>query len=145
MPEQQFRHTGFAPASTNVCWQALQRPETWLGIGGVRSIDHPTFDQGGGLTGYRFTVDVAGSTYHGTATRLAHEPPKLLEMAIDSDIVGGLVAVLLDGNLEGTKVTVEMQMTSRGFLATMLFPVITGAVATGFDRTADAFIAALAG
>lgn len=132
-----------APASPAAVWAALQRPESWGAIGGVRKVDGATFDGGGGLTGYRFLVDVGGSTHNGIARRTAVLEGRHMTMEIDTDLIAGQIAVALEPDGDHTGVTVEMTMLSKGLMSVVLFPVIAGAVASGFGQTVEDFVGGL--
>ena len=61
MPRQSFLHRVIAPAPPDAVWTGLQRPQSWERIGGVRNIEHATFDESGDITGYRFSVALGGT------------------------------------------------------------------------------------
>jgi len=133
MPRQTFMHRVLAPAEPARVWKGLQRPESWGRIGGVRNIEQPTFDESGDLTGYRFTVDLGGNSHFGVARRSAITPGSRVSMKIDTDLMAGEIDVELEASEDQTAVTVAMTIESKGFMTAMLFPVITGAIASGFN------------
>lgn len=143
MPRQNYVHRAVASAPIERVWRALQRPETWGRVGGVTRVDLASFDDHGDLTGYRFSASIGGISYSGTATRAVITPGRRVVMDIDSDQMTGLIGVDLDPAGLQTSVTVEMTMAPKGFTATLLFPVISGAVASGFNETVEKFVASL--
>ena len=143
MPRQTFMHRVLTPADPNEVWVGLQRPETWERIGGVSKVEQPTFDDSGAITGYRFTVSFGGNLHVGTARRSAFTPGRRVSMTIDADQLGGEIDVELEPSGEQTAVTVAMTVQSKGFMTAMLFPVITGAIASGFNAEVERFASAL--
>ena len=143
MPRQTFMHRVLVEADPNDVWIGLQRPEAWGRIGGVSKIEHPTFDESGAITGYRFTVNLGGNLHVGTAARSAIAPGRRVSMAIDTDQLAGEIDVELESSAEQTAITVAMTVQSKGFMTAMLFPVITGAIASGFNTEVERFASAL--
>ena len=120
-------------------WQGLQRPESWGRIGGVRNVEQPTFDANGDLTGYRFTVELGGKTHLGGATRSGAATGSRVSMTIDTDLLAGEIDVELEPSGDQTAITVAMTIESKGFMTAMLFPVITGAIASSFNEEVARF------
>jgi hypothetical protein len=60
-------------------------------------------------------------------------------MTIDTDLLGGEIDVELEAAGDQTAVTVAMTVESKGFVTAMLFPVITGAIASGFNEEVTRF------
>lgn len=124
-------------------WKGLQRPESWGRIGGVSNIEQPTFDAVGDITGYRFTVQLGGNSHAGIARRSEVTPGRRVSMTIDTDQLGGEINVELEPTGDQTAVTVAMTVQSKGFMSAMLFPVITGAIASGFNEEVERFASGL--
>ena len=143
VPRQTFLHRVIAPALPDRVWTALQRPQSWERIGGVRNVEHATFDGAGNITGYRFSVALGGNMHAGSATRSAVTPGRRVLMHVDTDQLKGEIDVELDQTADQTAVTVTMTVESKGFVAAMLFPVITGAIASGFNDEVEKFTRAL--
>ena len=143
MPAQTFLHRVVAEAAPDQVWQGLQKPESWGRIGGVRDVGQATFDASGDITGYRFSVPVAGKVHLGTASRSAITPGRRVAMLIETDQLGGQIDVELEPWEDKTAVTVTMTVHSKGFMASMLFPVITGAIASGFNDEVERFASGL--
>jgi hypothetical protein len=64
-------------------------------------------------------------------------------MGIATDLLDGTISVELEPAPTEVHVVVSIEMQSRGFMAGLLFPVISTAVANGFEETANRFIASL--
>ncbi|MDP3984013.1 MAG: SRPBCC family protein, partial [Acidimicrobiia bacterium] len=128
MVQQSFTHQALTPVAPTDVWRSLQRPETWGAIGGVKRIGSATYDNEGDLTGYQFTVEIAGTEHAGTATRISHAPDRTMVMAIDSGQLSGAIGFELTPTESGTRVTVDMRMSPNGFLASIMFPIIAKAV-----------------
>jgi carbon monoxide dehydrogenase subunit G len=139
VPRQTFMHRVLAPAEPGRVWQGLQRPESWERIGGVRNVEQPTFDEAGDITGYRFRVEFGGNSHFGVARRSGATPGSRVSMTIDTDLLGGEIDVELEPSGDQTAVTVAMTVESKGFVTAMLFPVITGAIASGFNEEVTRF------
>ena len=142
----------------------LQRPQSWARIGGVRDVQQATFDASGNISGYRFTVALGGNLHGGTATRSAITPGRRVAMVIDTDQLGGEIDVELEPQdeaegqgpppieaegegpppIDKSAVTVAMTVHSKGFMASMLFPMITGAIASSFNEEVERFASGLA-
>ena len=106
-------------------------------------MEQPTFDAEGGITGYRFTVDLAGRSHAGTAKRSVMIPGKRVAMTIDTDQLGGDIDVEVEPAGAETAVVVTMTVEPRGFMTKMLFPVLTGAIASRFNDEVERFVAGL--
>jgi carbon monoxide dehydrogenase subunit G len=137
-------------ATPETLWASLQKPESWARIGGVSKVDQPSFDANGEVTGYRFTVELGGNSHTGSATRAAAEPPRRLSMKLESDQLGGQIEVELEpaGDIPDsrrTAITVSMTVQSKGMMTAMLFPVISGAIASGFNESVEQFAEGLVG
>jgi carbon monoxide dehydrogenase subunit G len=144
VPRQTFMHRVLVKAEPARVWEGLQRPDSWGRIGGVSSVDQPTFDALGDLTGYRFTVEFRGNSHFGVAKRSQETPGRRVSMTIDTDLLGGEIDVELEPSGEETAVTVAMTVQSKSFMTSMLFPVITGAISSGFSDEAERFAQGLA-
>ncbi|MGH8923478.1 MAG: hypothetical protein ACRDWA_02355 [Acidimicrobiia bacterium] len=144
MPTESFSHRGLARASAEHIWVELQKPDTWRRIGGVSRISGERFDDRGDLLGYEFAIETAGQEYHGSARRLAGERLRRMVIRIDSSLLEGQIAVDLKPQEKDTWVELTMSMASKGFVSSMLFPVISKAVTGGFDKAVKAFFDSLA-
>ena len=64
-------------------------------------------------------------------------------MTIDTDQLGGEIDVQLEPAGAATAVTVAMTVQSKGFATAMLFPVLSGAVASRFNGEVERFVEGL--
>lgn len=142
---EQFFHRARAYNKVEIVWEQLQQPSTWAQIGGVERLSGERFDQQGELLGYSFVIVVGGSEHHGTATRGIAIREKQMMMEIDSTQVRGEISVGLEPEGDATWVALSLSIASKGFLSSMLFPLIVNAVAGGFDEAAAAFVDSLNG
>lgn len=143
MPSETFTHHSVARVPIARAFRALHRLETWREIGGVTSVTNAIFDEKG-LAGYDFTVTAGGRDHLGQARRLEVDYERRIVMGVNSEQLLGKITVVLDPLDEQTQVDMNMEMTSRGFLAGMLFRVISGSVASNFADVAERFVASLA-
>lgn len=134
-----FSHAASTTASPEEVWKALQSPDTWGAIGGVRRVEAPTYVDGE-LTGYDFVAEIAGAEHPGRARRSESTRGRSMVMAIESGQLTGDIAIDLLPIDNGTRVRVEIDMKPNGFLATMAFPLIVKAVAGGFERAVETFV-----
>lgn len=143
MASDHFFHRAHAFNSVERVWEELQKPSTWKEIGGVNTISAERFDENGDLVGYRFVVVVGGTEYHGTAERKDAERNRKMLMEIDSSQLTGEIGVTLQPDGQATWVELSLAMTSKGFLSTLLFPMMVKAVAGSFNAAAAEFVDSL--
>ena len=139
MPRQTFMHRVLAPADPERVWKGLQRPESWGRIGGVRNIEQPTFDESGDLTGYRFTVEPRRKPSFRRCQKVGDHSG---QSRVDDDRHRSWPERSTwnwNPSEDQTAVTVAMTIESKGFMTAMLFPVITGAIASGFNDEVERF------
>lgn len=145
MPAAHFTHT-VTSSATNLdqAWAGLQDPLTWATVAGITEVSNATFDGGGNLTGYLFTAVVAGKEYAGKAdVRLSSRPTDMVVHISTSEIAGTIAANLVPGQ-DGVRVTITLDLQTRGLLAAMMFPLITGAIRNGLPEQVHQFAAHLA-
>lgn len=124
-------------------WAALDRPETWEAIGGVDRVFDPRIDDKGRLQGFSFETVAGGKRHTGTAGPRQRVEGTTMAWNIESSEVRGTTTVDLDGAEHGTQVTVTVHVESVGFLSSMFFPVIAGALGKGLPTAVDEFAAGL--
>ena len=139
MPSAAFSHTAVASASPEAAYASLQHADTWESIAGVDEVSDPRHDEEGRLLGYRFTVEVGGRRYPGTAVVTGSEPPHSMTVKIDTSEVAGDIRVRLASDDARTEVTVELAIASKGFLSTLVFPVISTAIGSGLEASVESF------
>jgi hypothetical protein len=143
VPRETFTHTSVASVPRETAWAALDRPSTWEGIGGVDRVVDPVVDEEGRLQRFGFLTEIAGRSYRGNATLARRVEGETVSWAIDSGEVRGSITVDLADRSGSTQVTATIELDSVGFLSSMFFPVITGAIRSGLAGTVDHFAAGL--
>jgi len=145
VPAQSFTHQATTEATIDEVWAALDRPETWEGIGGVDRVFDAEIDPQGRLQGFSFDTIAAGKKYVGTAT--PHERVEREKMAwrVQNSEIQGVTMVSLSQRGETTAITVTLEVQSAGLLSSMFFPVIAGAIGNGLPRSVEDFAAGLGG
>ncbi len=141
MPTETFSHTAITLATRSEVWKALDKPETWEGIGGVDRVIAPVIDQDGRLRGFSFETVVAGKIYLGKATPKAREESRLMAWNIENSEVRGVTTVQLTDDGPGTRVEVTLEVEGVGMFASMFFPVIAKTIGSGLPRTVNEFAA----
>ena len=141
MPKETFSHTALTRAARTEVWKALDKPETWEGIGGVDKVIAPVIDKDGRLRGFSFETAVAGKIYLGKATSKARQESRLMAWNIENSEVRGVTTVQLSDDGPGTRVQVTLEVESVGMFASMFFPVIANAIGSGLQESVDAFAA----
>lgn len=141
VPKDSFSHSAVAPAPVDEVWDALDQPETWEAIGGVNRVTEPVIDANGRLRGFSFEVLAAGKMYLGKAVPLNREYRELIAWDVETSEVRGRTTVELNQVESGTRITVTLEIESRGLLSTMFFPVIAGAIGNDLPRSVEEFAA----
>ena len=144
MPRETFTYTSIASAPISEVWAALDKPETWEAIGGVDRVLDPVIEDGQ-LKGFSFETITRGKTYLGQARPDRRDEGRLMSWSIANSEIEGKMAVALATTEERTRVTVTLDVESRGLVSTMLFPVIAGALGRGLPKAVDDFAKSLAG
>lgn len=143
MSSQTFTHTATTTAPIDDVWAALNRPETWEGIGGVDRILKPELDGEGRLQGFSFETVAAGIRYKGVAAARERVERETMSWDISNSEVKGVTSVTLQPTDAGTEVTVTLRVEALGFLSSMFFPAISAALGTGLPAAVDEFAAGL--
>jgi carbon monoxide dehydrogenase subunit G len=144
VPSQTFTHRSTANVPLEVVWAALERPETWEAIGGADRVFDPRIDEAGRLQGFSFDTMAAGKRYVGSATPRERIDGRRLGWNIQNSEIRGTTTVDVAPSANGdTAITVTLEVESAGFLSSMFFPVIAGAIGSGLPRAVDEFAAAL--
>ena len=143
MPSQSFAHSATTGADPATVWASLDRPETWEAIPGVDRVVNPLIDGEGHLRGFDFETTVGGRSYPGKASPNARLERRLMAWNISSPQIEGVIHVALEGEAEGTRIDVRVDMASVGMLSSMFFPVIARTVEEGLPRTVEKLTATL--
>ncbi len=141
MPKETFSHSAVTRAPRTEVWEALDKPETWEGIGGVDRVIDPVIDDIGRLQGFTFETVVAGIKYLGEATPHAREEEQMITLNIANSEIRGAIRVDLSDEGQGTRIWVTLDVESAGMLSAMFFPVIAKTLGSGLPRTVDSFAA----
>ena len=143
MPAATFTHSVTTSATVAEAWAALQRPETWAGIGPVASVSDPTYDDDGTLMAFNWIADLGGKEYRGVATTTAHTEPTNFELTMATSEIVGEVVASLEPTDNDCRVTVTIRLTTKGMLSAMFFPAIKQALASGFPKQVDDLVASI--
>lgn len=144
MPTQSFQAAAGSPASIDDAWSALQRADTWEGIAGVDDVTDATHDADGQLTGFAFAATVRGLRYPGQGAIASASPPDEMKLELTTSEMSATIDVRLIAAVEGTRVLVDLTVTSRSFLAGMFFSSIATAIGRGLPTTVENFATRLA-
>lgn len=144
MPAETFSHTTVASTTLEAAYRALQDATTWESIGGVDEVTDPHHAPDGRLLGYRFAAAAGGKRYDGRASVTGSEPLSRMTVEIDTSELSGVIDVMLTESSDGVEVRVDLNVRSKGFLASIAFPVIAGAIGSGLPANVEAFAARLA-
>jgi carbon monoxide dehydrogenase subunit G len=145
MPSANSSHSVSVPRSADDLWNVLQDVNTWANIGPVERVWDPAHDQSGTLTSYRWSTTVAGKEYQGSAKTVAAEPGSSMKLELDGGEVVGVLTTHLNPNADADHTTVEvvLDVSSRGALSAMFFPLIADAIKRGLPDQVEEFAARL--
>lgn len=143
MPSATFTHTAVADASVGDAWAALQKPNTWAGIGPIASVSDPEYATDGTLVAFNWIANIGGKAYPGMAETTAYVEPDRFELTMDTSEVAGDVVASLASHDAGCEVTVEITFRTKGMLSAMFFPAIKQALASGFPQQIEDLVAAI--
>lgn len=142
MPAASFRHSVTIAAPAHTVWERLMDAGTWENIGPVDRVWDPVHD-GGVLTGYRWSTEVGGRRFEGTARTTGHEAPHHFSIDLDAGEMAGTITIdLLEGN-PATAMEVVLDFRTKGILSSMFFPLIRDAIGSGFAGQIEEFAAGL--
>lgn len=138
MPDT-FSHTAPVRATRDRVWGALQKAATWSNIGPIDEVWDAEHGEDGTLTSYRWSARAAGRTWKGTATTAQATPGERMRLDLtSSEIVGAITVELRDH-----QVTVSMQASPKGTLATMFWGTVRAALERGLPDQVKAFAQSL--
>jgi carbon monoxide dehydrogenase subunit G len=142
MPTKAFTHTVHVQASPAQVWAALQRLETWAHLGPIESVDNEIRSNDGTLQSFRWYANAAGRTIDGTATTVDSTTNERLSLDLDAgEVSGSLVTELAED--ASTRITVTLDIASKGPLVALFFPAIAEAIGNGFPGQVEEMAAAL--
>lgn len=136
MPRSTFRHRAVTPATPPEVWERLQDPAVWADVAGVgETSGHRHAD--GLLRGFDFTAHVAGVAYRGRADVDSALEAESMVLAIRSNELTGTISVDILSAEFDTALDVAMTMQPAGFVGSMVFPLVSGAVESGFPDAVE--------
>lgn len=134
-----FSHTAPVTVARDRVWEALQEAETWSNIGPIEEVWDSEHGEDGTLTSYRWSARAAGRTWTGTATTAETMPNKRMRLHLVSPEIVGAVTV----ELHDHRITVSMEASPNGMLATMFWGAVTGALERGLPQQVERFAKSL--
>jgi len=140
MPPDRFTHAVDVPAPTGQIWSALQDADTWKGIGPIDDVWAASHDPDGTLASYRWAATAAGKRWEGTARRVALAPGTSIRLALDSSEITGAIEVAVEAG-ESSRLTVALEASPKGLMATMFWPVVSDALRRGIQTQVEQFAA----
>jgi len=144
MPSATFTHAVHVQAPIEELWTALQDPRTWEHVGPVEKVWDPETDANGTLLGYRWSTSIGGKEYLGHARTVDHRRPGCFMVDLDGGEMGGRLRARMTPAEDGTDVEVDLEIRTQGMMSAVLFPVIRGAIASGFPDQVEELAARLA-
>jgi len=138
MPDT-FSHTAPVKVARDRVWAALQEAATWSNIGPIDEVWDAEHADDGTLTSYRWSARAAGRIWKGTATTAETAPGERMRLDLVSPEIVGSIEVALHDH----RVTVSMEATPRGMLATMFWGTVKGALERGLPDQVEAFARSL--
>ena len=139
MPADTFRHTVTVPALSATVRTALQEAETWAGIGPIDEVWAADHDDGGNLTGFRWSARAAGRRWEGAARLVETNRPHSMTLGLRTDEMAGSITCRLTPDHEGTTLSVVLRAEATGMTATLFWGVIATAIGRGFPVQVEAF------
>jgi hypothetical protein len=136
-----FSHTVPVGAPAARVWEALQDAQTWSNIGPIDAVWDSEHTADGTLARYRWSANAAGRSWKGTATTAEAHPGVRMRLDLTSSEIVGAIAVELHQDF----ITVSMEASPRGFLATMFWGTVKAALESGLPEQVEAFARALDG
>lgn len=137
VPSDTFRHTATSSFDVADVWTQLQDPEKWKAMGGIDEIHDPRIEDDL-LKGFAFTSRIAGTPYRGraTTTEIVHEERMVVD--IDTSELRAVLTVDLAPIDASTQLDVAMELSSKSFLASMMWGLVASTVGSGLpERTAQ--------
>ena len=137
VPSDTFRHSATTSVDLDSAWAQLQDPEKWKAMGGIEEIHDPKIDMGL-LEGFSFTSRIAGTAYRGRATTTEATHLARMVVEVDTSELRALLTVELTPIDSSTRLDVTMRLSSKSFLASMMWGLVSSTVGAGLpNRTAE--------
>lgn len=137
MPSDTFRHRANTPLDIDAVWGQLQEPDKWKAMGGIDEIHDPLIEADL-LKGFAFTSRIAGTAYRGRATTTEAVHREKMVVDVDTSELKAILTVELTPIDSSTQLDVTMRLSSKSFLASMMWMLIASTVGSGLpERTAE--------
>ncbi len=135
VPTDVFDHTAASDVAVERVWSHLQDPDKWKAMGGIDRISDPRFDPRGLLEGFEFVSTIGGRDYPGTAVTIAADPNTEMVVDVETTEIGARLTVSLSvSDHGGTTLDVSMRVTSKSFLASMMWGLVSATVGAGLPK-----------
>ncbi len=132
-----FRHSATSPLDVDAVWTQLQKPDKWKAMGGIDEIHDPRIEEDL-LKGFAFTSRIAGTAYRGRATTTEAVHLEKMVVDVDTSELKAVLTVELTPIDASTRLDVTMRLSSKSFLASMMWVLIASTVGSGLpERTAE--------
>lgn len=141
MPSDIFRHSANSDLDVDQVWQQLQQPEKWKAMGGIDEIHDPSIEAEL-LRGFAFTSRIAGTSYRGRATTTEAIHRERMVVDIDTSELKAVLTVELTPLDASTRLDVTMRLSSKSFLASMMWGLVASTVGSGLPQRTAEMIAA---
>ncbi len=136
MPSETFAHRVHIAAAPAEVWEQLQVPETWTGLGPVRRVWDPEWEDGV-LARYRFAAEAGPQKFEGRARTTAADEPERLVVAIDAKSFTGELRAVLSPNATGTNADIELEIGTSDFFMGLVFGVVAGTIRREFPSQVE--------
>lgn len=134
MPKATFTHRAETSRGPDVVWERLQQAETWANIGPVDKVWDPEHDAAGSLLRYKWSSRVGPTRYRGTAEVVASDDGRMMQLDLDGGEVAGVLTTSIESTADGAVIAVTLDITSKGTLSSMFFPLVADAVGRGLPE-----------
>lgn len=141
VPSDVFRHSATTPVELDSVWVQLQDPEKWKAMGGIDEIHDPRIEEDL-LKGFAFTSRIAGTAYRGRATTTEAVHLERMVVDVDTSELKALLTVDLKPIDASTQLDVTMRLSSKSFLASMMWGLVASTVGSGLPQRTAEMIAA---
>jgi carbon monoxide dehydrogenase subunit G len=139
MPSEAFQAIATTTANREVAWEAMQQPEVWEGIAGVEQVTDAEFHPDGSLARFRLAASAAGRSYPGVAEVVEATPGRSMTLHLRTSELAATVALSLDVADEGTRLTIDVEVRTTTFMASLFFPVVADVMRRGLPAAAEDF------
>lgn len=141
VPSDTFRHRATTPLDVDTVWAQLQQPEKWKAMGGIDEIHDPR-TEAELLEGFAFTSRIAGTAYRGRATTIEAIHREKMVVDVDTSELKAVLTVELVPIDTSTQLDVTMRLSSKSFLASMMWGLVSSTVGAGLPQRTAEMIAA---